>query len=113
MPDQTILPGRPPATLSTRDRRLYLGPAAVLSVAEAVRLAPVRESALRQALREHGRIGDLCGSPVVVWGDVLALVTYPDGGTPLDRLTLPAPANSPGPTAAQAAGFTFKRSGVL
>ena len=113
MPNHSSPPGRPPATLSPRDRRLLLGNAAVLSVADAVRLAPVRESVLRAALRDAGRIGDLCGSPVVVWGDVLALVTYPDRRTPLDELTLPAPANRPGPTAAQVAGFTYKPSGVL
>lgn len=53
--------------------RLALGPAAVLSIADAVELLPWRDAEARAWLEARGlilRLPDLPG-PCVVWGDVL------------------------------------------
>ena len=127
MPRSIPTPRDPsPATPSPRVRRLYLGHAAILTLAEAARLVPCRDADVRRVLREAGAVGTFDGSPVVVWIDALARVAYPDGSngadrmfaalaraTGADRLIVPTPANSPGPLGPPAPGFTFRPSGVL
>lgn len=51
--------------------RAALGTAAVLSLRDAARLLPVRESEARQWLRDSGCVRVFLGAEIVVWGDVL------------------------------------------
>jgi len=57
--------------MTTREARLALGAAAVVSVTEAARLLPGREADCRKWLRTEGLVRFVMGRPVVVWGDVL------------------------------------------
>ena len=57
--------------MTARESRLQLGAAAVLSVTEAARLIPGRESEVRKWLRVEGLIRYLMGKPVVIWGEVI------------------------------------------
>ncbi len=57
--------------MTTREARLSLGAAAVLSVTEAARLLPGRESECRKWLRTEGLVRFVMGRPVVIWGDVV------------------------------------------
>jgi hypothetical protein len=52
--------------------RLQLGEAAILSVDDAVRLLPRRQEDAERWLRERVKVHDLDGTPVVIWGEVLA-----------------------------------------
>lgn len=64
--------------------RLALGAAAILSVADAVRLLPVRDGDARAWLAERGLIRDLRGASVVVWGDVVAALQSEERSAPPD-----------------------------
>ena len=59
--------------------RLAQGPAAVLSVSEASALLPLADGRARHWLKRHDLIRDLDGKPVVLWGDVLAILGRDDG----------------------------------
>lgn len=71
--------------LDRRDRRLLLGVAALLPLADAAALLPMGDGAARRWLRERGLVRDLDGRAVVRWLDVLDAL---DPGA----LTAPSPA---------------------
>lgn len=57
--------------LDRRDRRLLLGVAALLPLADAAALLPMGDGAARRWLRDRGLVRDLDGRAVVRWLDVL------------------------------------------
>lgn len=61
--------------MDVEEQRLVISPAAILSVAQAVQLLPIRDVEARAWLRERGLIRDLCGRQVVVWGMVVAEIS--------------------------------------
>lgn len=61
--------------MSTHADRLILGNAAVLTIRTAARLIPLRDSDARKWLRASGLIRSLDGRELIVWGDVVALLT--------------------------------------
>jgi hypothetical protein len=70
-----------PTRTPTSDRhfhRLALGAAAVLPEAQAVALLPMNDREARRWLRHNGLVHDLEGRRVVVWGEVLAVITKDD-----------------------------------
>lgn len=76
--------------MKTADRRLTLGVAAVISVAEAAALLPFADAEARRWLHEQRLVRELAGRRVVRWLDV---VFHPAlGGVPTDVEPLPAPA---------------------
>lgn len=66
--------------MSAADARRQLGVAAVVSVAEAATLLPVRDATARAWLRRRGLIRSVPHlGEVVVWGDVLDAVRQDQG----------------------------------
>jgi len=57
--------------LDRRNRRLLLGVAALLPLADAAALLPMGDGAARRWLRDRGLVRDLDGRDVVRWFDVL------------------------------------------
>lgn len=70
-----------------RERRMALGDAAVLSLAQAAEALPLREADARTWLREQGLVRFLDGREVVIWADVLVCLRAPvvDEPTPAPR----------------------------
>lgn len=58
--------------------RLQLGDAAVLTVREAARQLPMRETEARSWVRQHVPLRRICDTEVVIWGDVLAALRRAD-----------------------------------
>ncbi len=71
------------------DRRLLLGPTAVLSIETAATLLPIRDADARRLIEQAGIIRDLDGKRVVLWGDCAELAEL--------RSTRPARRRSPRP----------------
>ena len=55
------------------EARLLLGPAALLSVEQAISLMPLRDSEARALLEEAGIIRRLAGRRVVLWSEAVEL----------------------------------------
>jgi hypothetical protein len=98
------------------DRRLTLGVAAVISVAEAAALLPFADAEARRWLQAQGLVRELAGRRVVRWLDV---VFHPDlGGVPTEAGAMPPPppaprarlARTPLPPLKRAAGADRTRS---
>ncbi len=53
-------------------QRLAQGNAAVFSVSAAAALLPMKDLRAMVWLQESGLVKDLCGKPVVIWGDVVS-----------------------------------------
>ncbi len=73
LPRESTSPGpdpHDPTPIATARRQL--GGAAILSVAEAARLLPIREADAAMWLAANDLIRDLDGRRVVVWSDVVA-----------------------------------------
>ncbi len=101
-------------SVKAADRRLTLGVAAVISVAEAAALLPFADAEARRWLHAQGLVRELAGRRVVRWLDV---VFHPDlGGVPTDAEPAPAPAprvrlaRTPLPPLKRAAGAAGTRS---
>lgn len=76
-----------PDTISAARRQL--GAAAILSVAEAARLLPIRESDAAMWLVTNKLIRDLDGRRVVLWADVVARIRGDEGQPSPPRARLP------------------------
>ncbi len=61
------------------DRRLLLGPDALLSIDQACQLAPARPAVVRELIERTGIARRLAGTRCVRWGDLVALAEFEEG----------------------------------
>ena len=66
------------------EERLYLGPAAVVSVSRAAELLPIKDSDARSLIERTGIVRRLGGKRVVLWADCIALAELEEQGPVLN-----------------------------